>query len=448
MRTFRQFNQILVEGRYASEHGHRKVWNEFRHNKTIRTSLGQAIDLLNNKNASDDDKEEAERLMASAAAHMRSRIERAKEDPEDPLNFNHDTVKSGNFKNGKTDDDAESYYNELENNIDAVAYSAREKKMRAAVKDGWKMVTAGKKQGELSKTALRGGAEPYQQPKKREINGKKETDKQYKDRLDREEKASYQGVTSGTSKSDNVLIDPTPSKPKEGEKKDPSNQDPLINPLNRTDKESDIDHDYKKIGVSHKQGANTQIAGGEPGELRGVGAVVAKRASMKFPKGTERNNEYDRVFNMFRNIANTTDYRGSDPNQIRRRKAAAQQIWNRMSDEDPKTLQDFTQAQASRGGVFNKTTGGDMRDATAGIMTKVPATGKPQQGSSNKPVSQQGGIIPRPTKSKGGDEGNRPMANRQLGGTANKLGKHEQPFKAFFPLAQQIAIRNRALDNN
>jgi len=412
MKTFRQFNQILVEGRYGSEHGHRTVWNEFRHNKTIRTALGQAIDILNNKNSSDDDKEEAERMMTSAADHMRSRIERAKEDPEDPLNFNH--AKSKNFTGGKTGDDAESYYKELENNIDAVAYSAREKKMRAAVKDGWKMVTAGKEQGKLSKTALRGGAEPYQQTKKQPG----ETPKQYKDRLDREEKETYKGVTSKTSKSDNVLIDPTSKNP-----------------------DAAITHDYKKIGVSHKQGANTQIAGGEPGELRGVGAVVAKRASMKFPKGTERNNEYDRVFNMFRNIANTTDYRGSDPNQIRRRKAAAQQIWNRMSDEDPKTLQDFTQAQASRGGVFNKTTGGDMRDATAGIMTKVPATGKPQQGSSNKRISQMGGIIPRPTKSKGGDEGNRPMANRQLGGTANKLGKHEQPFNAFFPLAQQIASR-------
>ena len=56
MKSFVEFNQILVEGRYGSEHGHRKVWNEFRHNKTIRTALGQAVDILNNKNASDKDK--------------------------------------------------------------------------------------------------------------------------------------------------------------------------------------------------------------------------------------------------------------------------------------------------------------------------------------------------------------------------------------------------------
>ena len=425
MKSFVEFNQILVEGRYGSEHGHRKVWNEFRHNKTIRTALGQAVDILNNKNASDKDKEEAEKLMKSAADHMRSRIEKAKEDPEDPLNFNH--AKSRNFTSGKTDDDAESYYDELENNIDAVAYSAREKKMRGAVKDGWKMVTAGKEQGKLSKTALRGGAEPYQQTKKQEG----ETKSQYKKRLDREEKATYRGVTSKTSKSDNVLIDPTPSKSKKGEKKDPSNQDPLINPLQRTDKESDIDHDYKKIGVSHKQGANTQVAGGEPGEVRGVGAVVAKQSSMKKKKGPERDAEKERVFNKFRDVADTTDHRGDDSDEIESRKAAGQQKWNRMRDEDPKTLQSFTQAQSSRKGVFNKTKGRDMRDATAGITTKVPATGKPQQGSSNKPVSQQGAITPQVTKSKGGAGSGRPLANRQLGGTANKLGKNEKSYSKF-----------------
>ena len=249
---------LFLEGRYGSEHGHRKVWNEFRHNKTIRTALGQAVDILNNKNASDEDKEEAEKLMKSAADHMRSRIEKAKEDPEDPLHFNN--AKSRNFTGGKTNDDAESYYDELENNIDAVAYAVREKKMRAAVKDGWKMVTAGKEQGKLSKTALRGGAEPYQQTKKQEG----ETKAEYKKRLDREEKATYKGVTSKTSKSDNVLIDPTSKNP-----------------------DAAITHDYKKIGVSHKQGEKTQVAGGEPGEVRGVGAVVAKQASMKKKKGPE-----------------------------------------------------------------------------------------------------------------------------------------------------------------
>jgi len=422
---------LFLEGRYGSEHGHRKVWNEFRHNKTVKTALGRAVDILNNKNASDEDKEEAEKLMKSAADHMRSRIEKAKEDPEDPLHFNNS--KSKNFKKGKTDNDAESYYDELENNIDAVAYAAREKKMRGAVKDGWKMVSAGKEKGKLSKTALRGGAEPYQQTKKREINGKKETDKQYKDRLDREEKATYRGIKSATSKSDNVLIDPTPSKPKKGEKKDPSNQDPLINPLQRTDKESDIDHDYKKIGVSHKQGANTQVAGGEPGEVRGVGAVVAKQASMKKKKGPERDAEKERVFKPFKDVADTTDYRGDDASEINRRKASGQQIWNRMRDEDPETLQRYTQAQSSRRDVFDKTKGGDMRDATAGITTKVQATGKPQQGSSNKPISQQGAITPQVTKSKGGEGKNRPLANRQLGGTATELGKNEQP-----PFVQKI----------
>ena len=410
MKSFVEFNQILVEGRYGSEHGHRTIWNEFRFNKSVKTALGQAVDILNNKNASDEDKEEAERLMKSAADQMRSRIEKAKDDLKDPLNFNN--AQSKNFKKGKTDGDAESYYNELENNIDAVAYAAREKKMRAAVKDGWKMVTAGKEKGTLSKIAQRGGAEPYQQTKKQAG----ETQAQYKKRLDREEKATYRGVTSKTSKSDNVLIDPTPSKPKTGEKKDPSNQDPLINPLKRTDKESDIDHDYKKIGVSHKQGASTQVAGGEPGEVRGVGAVVAKQASMKKPKGPERDAERERVLSKFKDVADTTDYRGDDPDEIKRRKAAGQQKWNKMRDEDPATLQRYTQAQASRRGVFDKTKGGDMRDASASITTTVPATGKPEQGSSNKQISKMGGITPGVTMSKGGKGSNRPLANRQLAG--------------------------------
>ncbi len=409
---------LFLEGRYGSEHGYRKIWNEFRGNKTIRTALGKAVDILNNKNASDKDKEEAEELMKSAADHMRSRIEKAKNDPDDPLHFNN--AKSKNFEKGKTDNDAESYYDELENNIDAVAYAAREKKMRGAVKDGWKMVTAGKEQGKLSKTALRGGAEPYQQTKKQEG----ETKAQYKKRLDREEKATYRGGTSATSKSDNILLDPTPSKPKKGEKKDPSNQDPLINPLERTDKESDIDHDYKKIGVSHKQGANTQVAGGEPGEILGIAATLAKDASMKKKKGPERDAEYNRVFDKFKDIASNADYRGDDASEINRRKASGQQKWNRMRDEDPELLQKYTQAQASRKGAFEKTKGGDMRDATAAIVTKVPATDKPKQGSSNKPISQQGGITPQVTKSKGKG---RPLANRQLGGTANTTAKHELP---------------------
>lgn len=392
MKSFVEFNQILVEGKYGSEHGHRKIWNEFRFNKTVKTALGQAVDILNNKNASDGDKEEAEKLMKSAADHMRSRIKKAKEDPEDPFHFNN--AKSKNFTSGKTDDDAQSYYDELENNIDSVAYAAREKKMRAAVKDGWKMVTAGKEKGKLSKTALRGGAEPYQQTKKQEG----ETKAKYKKRLDREEKATYRGVTSKTSKSDNVLIDPTSKNP-----------------------DAAITHDYKKIGVSHKQGEKTQVAGGEPGEVRGVGAVVAKQASMKKKKGPERDAEKERVFSKFRDVANTTDYRGDDESEIERRKASGQQKWNRMRDEDPETLQRYTQAQASRGGVFKKTKGGDMRDATAAITTKVPATGKPQQGSSNRPISQMGGITPQVTKSKGGEGSNRPLASRQRAGNEQPL---------------------------
>ena len=393
MKSFVEFNQILVEGRYGSEHGHRTIWNEFRFNKSVKTALGQAVDILNNKNASDEDKEEAERLMKSAADQMRSRIEKAKDDLKDPLNFNN--AQSKNFKKGKTDGDAESYYNELENNIDAVAYAAREKKMRAAVKDGWKMVTAGKEKGKLSKTALRGGAEPYQQTKKQEG----ETKAKYKKRLDREEKATYRGVTSKTSKSDNVLIDPTSKNP-----------------------DAAITHDYKKIGVSHKQGEKTQVAGGEPGEVRGVGAVVAKQASMKKKKGPERDAEKERVFKTFKDVADTTDYRGDDESEIEKRKAAGQQLWNRLRDKDPKTLQRYTQAQASRRGVFDKTKGGDMRDATAAITTNVPATGKPQQGSSNRPISQMSGITPQVTKSKGGEGSNRPMTSRQRAENALKAG--------------------------
>ena len=47
MKSFVEFNQILVEGRYGSEHGHRKIWNEFRFNKTVKTA-SVMLSLANN----------------------------------------------------------------------------------------------------------------------------------------------------------------------------------------------------------------------------------------------------------------------------------------------------------------------------------------------------------------------------------------------------------------
>ena len=47
---------MFLEGRYGSEHGYRKIWNEFRHNSQIKEYLTRAIDILRDKNASDEEK--------------------------------------------------------------------------------------------------------------------------------------------------------------------------------------------------------------------------------------------------------------------------------------------------------------------------------------------------------------------------------------------------------
>ena len=349
---------LFLEGRYGSEHGYRKIWNEFRHNSQIKEYLTRAIDILRDKNASDEDKEEAEQKMQWTADHMRERIAAAKDDPNDPLHFSN--AKSKNFTKGKTDDDAESYYNELENNIDAVAFAATSRKMRTSVENGWKMLGSGKNQGELTKTAKRGGT----------------------------------GVTSKTSKSDNVVIAPA------------------------SDKKGEDTGKYKKVGISHKQGANTQIAAGEPGEIRGTGNQIAKEYASKFPKGKERDAEYKRILDMFDKIADNSDYRGDDENEINRRNSANKELWDKMAKKEPKILQSFTQANASGRGKFVGDKGSDMNRSSADVIVNVPATGKTNQVSSTKTVENQPGVIPDPSKSKGKD---RPLTNRQRNNPKGKL---------------------------
>tara|TARA_B100001113_G_scaffold76342_1_gene59700 strand:- start:32 stop:1312 length:1281 start_codon:yes stop_codon:yes gene_type:complete len=349
---------LFLEGRYGSEHGYRKVWNEFRHNSQIKDYLTKAIDILRDKNASDEDKEEAEQKMQWTADHMRERIAAAKEDPNDPLHFSN--AKSKNFTKGKTDDDAESYYNELENNIDAVAFAATSRKMRTSVENGWKMLSSGKSKGELTKTASRDGT----------------------------------GITSKTSKSDNVVIAPA------------------------SDKKGEDTGKYKKVGISHKQGANTQIAAGEPGEIRGTGNQIAKEYASKFPKGKERDAEYKRILDMFDKIADNSDYRGDDENEIKRRNSANKELWDKMAKEEPKILQSFTQANASGRGKFVGDKGSDINRSTADVIVNVPATGKTNQVSSIKPIEKQPGVIPDPSKGKG--EG-RTLTNRQRNKLKNEL---------------------------
>ena len=243
--------------------------------------------------------------------------------------------------------------------------------MRTATTDGWKMLSSGKSKGELTKTASRDGT----------------------------------GVTSKTSKSDNVLVAPA------------------------SDKKGEDTGKYKKIGISHKQGDKTQVAGGEPGEIRGIGNVVAKQSSMKFPKGKERDDEYNRVLSKFDRIANATDYRGDDEDEINRRKSIAQSEWDSM---DPETLQSYTQAQTDRRGTFKKDKGSDINRASSDVIVKVPATGKSNQGSSTKDIrTNQGAITPQVSKSKGGAGSNRPMTSRQRTGTANTPDRTERTFQDY-----------------
>jgi len=181
MKTFREFLLIcekleikifkenftisLVEGRYQNEHAFRHIFNQMRGSKSWK----KAAELMKQGK-----EEEAIRYMKISAAKMRERLENAADNPNDPLNFSN--ITSRDFKSGKTASDENSYYSVADSVIDAVAFSAKERRFRAAITSpillGKRIAPTGKDVVVLTKAAIEAGAK------------------------------------SGTSKADNVIFDP------------------------------------------------------------------------------------------------------------------------------------------------------------------------------------------------------------------------------------------------
>jgi hypothetical protein len=153
MKTFQKFilECNLIEGRYGNEHAYRKIWNELRYNKNWK----KAAALM------DAGKEnEAKELMMQVSTSVRDRIEKAKNNPNDPLHF--DNANSKEFTSGKTSGDEQSYYDNLDAVIDTVANSPKEKKLRGAIKSpvllGKRMRGTGTGTAQLTSQAREAGA--------------------------------------------------------------------------------------------------------------------------------------------------------------------------------------------------------------------------------------------------------------------------------------------------
>ena len=145
------FNATISEGRYGNEHAYRKIWNELRYSKNWK----KAARLMDAGK-----KEEAEKLMREISASVRDRIESAKNNPKDPLHFSNADEK--HFTKGKTADDEQSYYDNLDAVIDTVANSPKERKLRSAIKSssllGKEMVGTGTGTADLTPQAKEAGA--------------------------------------------------------------------------------------------------------------------------------------------------------------------------------------------------------------------------------------------------------------------------------------------------
>lgn len=150
MKTFKEF-KFIIEGRYGNEHAYRKIWNELRYNKNWK----KAAELMDAGK-----EEEAKKLMTQVSSSIRDRIKKAKGNPKDPLHFGNSDSK--HFTGGKTSDDEQSYYDNLDAVIDTVANSPKEKKLRSSIKSnvllGKRMRGTGTGTAELTPQAKQAGA--------------------------------------------------------------------------------------------------------------------------------------------------------------------------------------------------------------------------------------------------------------------------------------------------
>ncbi len=324
MKSFVEFNQILIEGDFKSENAYRVLWNKFvnQAEKEIHGELSNAVKL-----AKKDDEKGAKKVMSRAAELMRDSIDKAKNDPKHPLSFANSDSKD--YTGGKTDDDEKSYWDQLDANVDAVAYAPSERKMRTAIEKGWTASGTGASSAELTK-----------QVKKGTVGGS--------------------GLKSATQKSDVVLSDPNNEK--------------------------------SRIGISHKQGGATFLATGEPGEVRGVGSTAAKRVSkseIQYRPSRKEKGESDEDYKERQSkeksevkrkqqqrrreledktdrIATPLDYRGSDSREKTARKAQAQTAADDLRQKEPRYAREISQQHATGKDRFKGQTG------TANVAVKVP----------------------------------------------------------------------------
>ena len=121
MKSFVEFNQILVEGRYSAEASERKWWNEYRNSKTTNRAMNKAGELLVSGNK--EKEEEAYEIMASVRQELLKRLEDAKDNPDDPLHFRHTEGKDTDFTGGRGSGDSDSYYDQMRAAVDSYVYS-------------------------------------------------------------------------------------------------------------------------------------------------------------------------------------------------------------------------------------------------------------------------------------------------------------------------------------
>ena len=157
MKTFRQFNQILilVEDRYSAEASERKWWNEFRNSKFTNRAMKKAGELIVSGNK--EKEEEAYAIMADVRKQMLDRLEAAKNNPDDPLHFKHTEGKDSDFTSGRTSDDSDSYYEQMRAAVDSYVYSPESRHHRRGHRNRQQMIGSGKLRAQLTKAAQSAG---------------------------------------------------------------------------------------------------------------------------------------------------------------------------------------------------------------------------------------------------------------------------------------------------
>ncbi len=157
MKTFRQFNQILilVEGRYSAEASERKWWNEFRNSKFTNRAMKKAGELIVSGNK--EKEEEAYAIMADVRKQMLDRLEAAKNNSDDPLHFKHTEGKDSDFTSGRGSGDSDSYYDQMRAAVDSYVYSPESRHHRRGHKNRQQMIGSGKLRAQLTKAAQSAG---------------------------------------------------------------------------------------------------------------------------------------------------------------------------------------------------------------------------------------------------------------------------------------------------